>query len=195
MLTRDQLLKPKTTTINVDGGSLLIRALSAEYAMGLRGRDLQGADIFQVIADSIVDENGVTMLTGAEVGTLAISTLEQIVKQVFEFNALGKKAGVALNPATSLQTIGNVLDDIDLLLIMTVNPGWGGQKYIAHSTAKIREAATLIGTRSIHLEVDGGINPETARAAVSAGANVLVAGTSVFQQKDYAAAISALSKR
>jgi hypothetical protein len=92
MLTRDQLLKPKTTTIEVDGGSLLIRALSAEYAMGLRGRDLQGADIFQVIADSIVQENGETMLTGAEVGTLAISTLEQIVKQVFEFNALGKKA-------------------------------------------------------------------------------------------------------
>jgi hypothetical protein len=92
MLTRDQLLKPKTTTIKVDGGSLLIRALSAEYAMGLRGRDLQGADIFQVISDSIVQENGETMLTGAEVGTLAISTLEQIVKQVFEFNALGKKA-------------------------------------------------------------------------------------------------------
>lgn len=91
-LTRDQLLKPKTTTINVDGGSLTIRALSAEYAMGLRGRDLQGSDIFQVIADSIVQENGETMLTGAEVGTLAISTLEQIVKGVFEFNALGKKA-------------------------------------------------------------------------------------------------------
>lgn len=92
MLTREQLLKPKTTTINVDGGSLIIRALSAEYAMGLRGRDLQGADIFDVIADSIVDEQGNTMLTGAEVGALAISTLEQIVKQVFEFNALGKKA-------------------------------------------------------------------------------------------------------
>jgi len=92
MLTRDQLLKPKTTVIQVDGGSLTIRALSAEYAMGLRGRDLQGADIFQVIADSIVQENGETMLTGAEVGTLAISTLEQIVKQVFEFNKLGKKA-------------------------------------------------------------------------------------------------------
>ena len=92
MLTRDQLLKPKTTLIEVDGGSLTIRALSAEYAMGLRGRDMQGADIFQVIADSIIDEQGNTMLTGAEVGTLAISTLEQIVKQVFTFNALGNKA-------------------------------------------------------------------------------------------------------
>ena len=92
MLTRDDLLKPKTTLIQVDGGSLTIRALSAEYAMGLRGRDMQGSDIFQVIADSIIDEQGNTMLTGAEVGTLAISTLEQIVKQVFTFNALGNKA-------------------------------------------------------------------------------------------------------
>jgi hypothetical protein len=92
MLTRDQLLKPKTTTIEIDGGSLIIRALSAEYAMGLRGRDLQGADIFQIIADSIVQENGETMLTGAEVGTLAISTIEQITKAIFTFNALGDKA-------------------------------------------------------------------------------------------------------
>jgi hypothetical protein len=92
MLTKAELLNPKTTVIEVDGGSLTIRALSAEYAMGLRGRDLQGADIFQVIADSIVDENNVPMLTGAEVGTLAISTLEQIVKGVFAFNTLGKKA-------------------------------------------------------------------------------------------------------
>jgi hypothetical protein len=92
MLTKAELLKPKTSTIEVDGGSLTIRALSAEYAMGLRGRDLQGADIFDVIADSIIQEDGEKMLTGAEVGTLAISTLEQIVKQVFTFNALGKQA-------------------------------------------------------------------------------------------------------
>lgn len=92
MLNKADLLKQKTTVIEVDGGSLTIRALSAEYAMGLRGRDLQGTDIFEVIAYSIVQENGEAMLTGAEVGTLAISTLEQIVKQVFEFNALGKKA-------------------------------------------------------------------------------------------------------
>lgn len=92
MISKEQLLKPKKTTINVDGGTLTIRALSAEYAMGLRGRDLQGADIFDVIAVSIIDESGNQMLTSAEVGTLAISTLEQIVGQVFAFNALGKKA-------------------------------------------------------------------------------------------------------
>ena len=93
MLTREQLLNlKKTTTINVDGGSLIIRALSAEYAMGLRGRNLQSPDIFEVIADSVIQENGEPMLTSAEVGTLAISILEQIVRQVFAFNSLGSKA-------------------------------------------------------------------------------------------------------
>lgn len=92
MLTRDQLLKPKTTTIDVDGGSLTIRALSASYAMGLRGKDLQGSDIFQIIADSIIQEDGSDMLTGDEVGTLAISTLTQITTGIFAFNKLGEKA-------------------------------------------------------------------------------------------------------
>jgi hypothetical protein len=92
MLTKAELLKPKTTIIQVDDGSICIRALSASYAMGLRGKDLQGADIFGIIADSIIDEQGAPMLTGEEVGTLAISTLEQIVKGIFAFNALGDKA-------------------------------------------------------------------------------------------------------
>jgi hypothetical protein len=92
MLTKADLLKPKTTVIEVDGGTLTIRAMSAEYAMALKGKDLQGSDIFGVIANSIIDEQGNLMLTGEEVGTLAISVLEQIVKGVFAFNALGKKA-------------------------------------------------------------------------------------------------------
>jgi hypothetical protein len=92
MLTKAELLKPKTKEIDVDGGKLTIHALSASYAMGLRGKDLQGTDIFGIIADSIVDEQGNPMLTGEEVGTLAITTLEQIVKGIFAFNALGKKA-------------------------------------------------------------------------------------------------------
>lgn len=92
MLTKSELLKPKTTAVKVDGGSLTIRALSAAYAMGLRGKDLQGADIFGIIADSIIQEDGSPMLTADEVGTLAMSTLTQIVKAVFEFNALGEKA-------------------------------------------------------------------------------------------------------
>lgn len=92
MLTKDALLKPKITQIEVDGDTLTVRALSASYAMALRGKDLQGTDIFGIIADSIVDESGNQMLTGEEVGTLAIATLEQITKGIFTFNALGKKA-------------------------------------------------------------------------------------------------------
>lgn len=92
MLSKAELLKPKTAHIDVDGGTVVIRALSASYAMGLRGRDLQGADIFGVIADSVVDKQGNPMLTSEEVGALAISTLEQIIKGIFAFNSLGKKA-------------------------------------------------------------------------------------------------------
>jgi hypothetical protein len=92
MLTKDDLLKPKTKQIDVDGEKLTIRAMSAEYAMSLRGRNLQGADIFEVIAESVIDENGEKMLTAVEVGRIAISTLEQIVKAIFTFNALGEKA-------------------------------------------------------------------------------------------------------
>ena len=92
MTTKADLLKPRTTQIEVDNVLITIRALSASYAMGLRGRDMQGAEIFDVIAVSIIDENGAPMLTAEEVGKIAISTLEQIVKSIFSFNSLGQKA-------------------------------------------------------------------------------------------------------
>ena len=95
--------------------------------------------------------------------------------------ALGKKVGVTLNPATPLSVLENVLDDIDLILIMSVNPGFGGQKFIPAMVEKIRAAKALIASRPIELEVDGGITPETIGAAAAAGANVFVAGSAVFQ--------------
>lgn len=95
--------------------------------------------------------------------------------------ALGKKVGVTLNPATPLSVLENVLDDIDLILIMSVNPGFGGQKFIPAMVEKIRAARALIASRPIELEVDGGITPETIGAAAAAGANVFVAGSAVFQ--------------
>jgi ribulose-phosphate 3-epimerase len=95
--------------------------------------------------------------------------------------ALGAKAGVSLNPATPLSVLDHVLNDIDLLLIMSVNPGFGGQKYIPAMTDKIRAARSLIGDRPIELEVDGGITVETAPLVTAAGANVLVAGSAVFK--------------
>ena len=94
---------------------------------------------------------------------------------------LGKKAGVAINPATPESAIEHVLDEIDLVLVMTVNPGFGGQAFIPATLEKIRRIRAMIGNRPIDIEVDGGISPETAAAVVEAGANVLVAGSAVFK--------------
>jgi ribulose-phosphate 3-epimerase len=110
--------------------------------------------------------------------------------------SLGKKPGVVLNPGTPIDAIDNVLDLVDLVLIMSVNPGFGGQSFITSQLKKIEAAANRIAKsgRQIALEVDGGITPETAKMAISAGANILVAGTSVFKDgpSQYAANIAAL---
>lgn len=94
---------------------------------------------------------------------------------------LGKKVGVTLNPATPLSLLENVLDEIDLILIMSVNPGFGGQKFIPAMVEKTRAAKAMIGHRPIELQLDGGITPETIGAVAAAGANVFVAGSAVFQ--------------
>ncbi|MCZ7851037.1 MULTISPECIES: ribulose-phosphate 3-epimerase [Agrobacterium] len=94
---------------------------------------------------------------------------------------LGLKAGVTLNPATPLSVIENVLDDVDLVLIMSVNPGFGGQKFIPAMLDKIRAAKAMIGERPIELEVDGGVTAQTAGDIIAAGANALVAGSAVFK--------------
>jgi ribulose-phosphate 3-epimerase len=106
--------------------------------------------------------------------------------------ALGVKAGVALNPATPEQAVAYVLDEVDLILAMTVNPGFGGQVFIPAVLEKIRGLSAMIGDRDIRIQVDGGITPETAPAAIAAGASVLVAGSAVFGCPPYAEAIAAL---
>ena len=112
--------------------------------------------------------------------------------------ACGKKPGVVLNPGTPIEAIENLLDLVDLVLIMTVNPGFGGQEFIHSQLKKIETAAERIARsgRAIDLEVDGGITPETAKRAVNAGATILVAGTSVFKggPSAYAANIAALRR-
>jgi ribulose-phosphate 3-epimerase len=95
--------------------------------------------------------------------------------------ALGKKAGVVLNPGTSETAVEHVIDLVDLILVMSVNPGFGGQAFIPDAVEKIRRLRAMAGTRPIDIEVDGGMTPETAPAVVAAGANVLVAGTAVFK--------------
>ncbi len=94
---------------------------------------------------------------------------------------LGKKAGVVLNPATPASSIKHVLDLIDLVLVMSVNPGFGGQAFIPSAIEKIADLKAMIGERAIRIEVDGGINPETAARVVAAGADTLVAGSAVFK--------------
>ena len=110
--------------------------------------------------------------------------------------SLGKKPGVVLNPATPVDALDNLIDLVDLVLIMSVNPGFGGQSFITSQLKKIEAAAKLIAStgRDIALEVDGGITPETAKLAIAAGANVLVAGTAVFKggPAHYAANIASL---
>jgi ribulose-phosphate 3-epimerase len=106
--------------------------------------------------------------------------------------ALGKRAGVAINPGTPVGALEPVLDEVDLVLVMSVNPGFGGQRFIEASLDKIRRTRALLAGRAIHLEVDGGINASTAGKVVAAGADVLVAGAAIFREPDYAEAIARL---
>jgi ribulose-phosphate 3-epimerase len=105
---------------------------------------------------------------------------------------LGKKVGVAINPATSMSVIENVIDRLDLILLMTVNPGFGGQTFITAMLDKIRAAKAMVGGRDIDIEVDGGVTVENAGAIYKAGANAMVAGSSIFKGNDYAANIKSL---
>ena len=108
---------------------------------------------------------------------------------------LGKAAGVVLNPATPETAIEYVLGHVDLVLVMTVNPGFGGQKFLTSQLEKIRRIRAMTAGRGIRLQVDGGITPETAPRAVAAGAEVLVAGSAIFGKPDYAEAVEALRAR
>lgn len=118
---------------------------------------------------------------GADIITIHPEAGPHLHKSLQTIKALGKKAGVALNPATPVDELDHVMDLVDLILVMTVNPGFGGQSYIALEDKIAAVAAKIAATgRMIDLEVDGGINAQTAQGAVAAGANVLVAGTAVF---------------
>lgn len=129
---------------------------------------------------------------GADIITVHAEACPHLDKTLAEIRRLGCKAGVSLNPSTPEDVLDYVLDKLDLILIMSVNPGFGGQKFIPAQLEKIARVKKLIGERKIMLEVDGGINPLTAAEAVAAGADALVAGTAVFEGGDYAKNITAL---
>ena len=129
---------------------------------------------------------------GADIITVHAEADPHLDRSLQLIQSLGKKAGVSLNPGTPESAIEYVLDKLDLILVMAVNPGFGGQSFIPAQLEKIRRIRQMIGDRPIDLEVDGGVNVDTLKDVVDAGANVLVAGSAVFKGDDYAANIGAL---
>lgn len=132
---------------------------------------------------------------GADSITVHAEAGPHLHRSLQAIRAEGKRAGVAVNPATPVSAIEHVIGDVDLVLVMSVNPGFGGQKFIPESLNKIRQVRALIGSRPIDLEVDGGVTEHNAKALGDAGADLYVAGTSVFSGNDpktYAGRIAAI---
>jgi ribulose-phosphate 3-epimerase len=118
---------------------------------------------------------------GSDIITVHVEAGPHVHRSLQAIRKLGKKAGVTLNPGTPIATLEPVIDIVDLILVMSVNPGFGGQAFIALAAEKISRIAALVGGRPIDIEVDGGITPENAELVARAGANVLVAGSAVFK--------------
>ncbi|HWJ74101.1 MAG TPA: ribulose-phosphate 3-epimerase [Kaistia sp.] len=118
---------------------------------------------------------------GADVMTIHAEAGPHLHRSLQHVRGLGKKAGVAINPATPESALEYVLDLVDLVLVMTVNPGFGGQSFIPASVEKVARVRRMIGARPVRIEVDGGVSPDTAPALIKAGADVLVAGSAVFK--------------
>jgi ribulose-phosphate 3-epimerase len=131
---------------------------------------------------------------GADIVTVHVETCNHLHRTIQSIKALGARAGVVVNPATPIELIEPILPDVDMVLLMTVNPGFGGQKFIDSVVEKIKKLNDWVTERDLQLEieVDGGINPDTAKLCVEAGANVLVAGSAVFNTKDRAEAIKSI---
>ncbi|MHB1304171.1 MAG: ribulose-phosphate 3-epimerase [Acidiphilium sp.] len=170
---------------NISFGALVLKALRPhtklrfDVHLMIAPADPYLADFAQAGADHVT--------VHAEAGPHLHRSLQAI-------RALGLKAGVAINPATPAEAVAHVLDLVDIINVMTVNPGFGGQKFLSSQLGKIatlRRMANEAG-RPIHIETDGGIDGETAPVALAAGANVLIAGSAIFGRPDYAAAIAAL---
>jgi ribulose-phosphate 3-epimerase len=131
---------------------------------------------------------------GADLVSVHAEVSPHLHRTLQAIRAAGARPAVALNPSTGLEAVEYVLADCEMVLLMTVNPGFGGQQYIEAVTGKIRALRSLASARgqALDIEVDGGIKPDTAGKVAAAGANVLVAGTAVFGQEDYRAAVAAI---
>jgi ribulose-phosphate 3-epimerase len=129
---------------------------------------------------------------GSDIITVHAEAGPHLDRSLQLIRSLGKKAGVSITPQTPETALAYVLDRVDLILVMTVNPGFGGQAFIPAMPEKIKRVRAMIGARPIHLEVDGGVTPDNAGACAAAGADVLVAGSAVFKDGKYADNIAAI---
>ncbi len=129
---------------------------------------------------------------GADIITVHAEAGPHLDRSLQMIRAMGKKAGVSLNPATPVSVLNHVLDRLDLILVMTVNPGFGGQAFIPAMLEKIAQVREMVRGRNIDIEVDGGITRANAAEVTRAGANVLVAGSAIFKAKEYGAEIAAI---
>ncbi len=129
---------------------------------------------------------------GSDIITVHVEAGPHVHRSLQAIRALGKKAGVTMNPATPATSVEHVIDLVDLILVMSVNPGFGGQSFIPAALDKIKDIRALVGARPIDIEIDGGVTPDNAARVVQAGANVLVAGSAVFKGGNYKANIAAI---
>ena len=129
---------------------------------------------------------------GSDIITVHVEAGPHVHRSLQAIRTFGKKAGVTMNPATPVSSIEHVIDLVDIVLIMSVNPGFGGQTFIPAALDKLNEVRTLVGARPIDIEIDGGVTPDNAEKVVRAGANVLVAGSAVFKGGNYKANIAAI---
>lgn len=171
---------------NISFGPAVVKAI--------RGASDKVFDVHLMIAP--VDRYlGAFAEAGADIITVHAEAGPHLDRSLQAIRAFGKKAGVSINPATPESVLDYVLDAVDLILIMSVNPGFGGQTFIPASLDKIRRVREMVGDRPIHIEVDGGVGAENAAAVAAAGADVLVAGSEIFKgrsERSYAARIAAI---
>jgi ribulose-phosphate 3-epimerase len=170
---------------NLTFGPAVVKAVRATTRLPL------SAHLMIVEPDRYIDDFAEA---GVDLITVHVAACPHLTRTVQHIREVGKLAGVALSPATHESTIEYVLDQIDSVLVMTVNPGFGGQSFIPEVLPKIRAIRAMIGGRHVHLAVDGGIAEGTAARVTAAGARVLVAGTAVFTKASYADAIATLRR-
>jgi len=175
----------------MDGHFVPVISFGPEVVKAIRPITKKTLDVHLMIAPCDPHLEGFAK-AGADIITVHVESGPHVHRSLQAIRALGKKAGVTMNPGTPVEAIEHVIDIVDLVLVMSVNPGYGGQQFIPAVADKIRRVAALVGGRPIDIEIDGGITPDNAALVTSAGANVLVAGSAIFKGGNYKANIAAI---